>query len=71
MSLITTKSVLGVSMQVQHKLGCTASGNGKRLEFSDLESRGIVLSLSLLIYLEFGCLFIFDSQHRMVLVVNF
>ena len=30
--------------QVQHKLGCTVTEDGYRLEILDLESRGIVLS---------------------------
>ena len=34
-----------VSEQVRHKLGCTATEDGQRLEFLDLESRGIVLSV--------------------------
>ena len=41
MSRITTKPVLGVSDQVQHKPGCTATEDGYRLEISDLGSRGI------------------------------
>ena len=35
-----------VSDLVQHKLGCTASEDGYRLEISELESRGIVLSMN-------------------------
>ena len=40
MSHVTRKPVFGVSdqVQVQHKLGCSATG-----EILDLESRGIVL----------------------------
>ena len=34
-----------VSDLVRHKTGCTATGDGYRLEILDLESRGIVLSL--------------------------
>ena len=37
------KSVFGVSDQVRYKPGCTDIENGKRLEISDLVSRGIVL----------------------------
>ena len=37
------KPFFGVSYQVQHKLGCTVTGDGERLEILDLESRGIVL----------------------------
>ena len=33
-----------VSDLVRHKPGCTTTENGLRLEISDLESRGIVLS---------------------------
>ena len=29
----------------RHKPGCTTTEDGKRLEFSNLESRGIVLSI--------------------------
>ena len=39
------KPVFGVSNQVQHKPGCTATEDGKRLEISDLGRRGIVLSV--------------------------
>ena len=37
------KPVYGVSDQVRHKPGCTATDHGYKLEISDLESRGIVL----------------------------
>ena len=33
------------SDQVRHKPGCTVTEDGQRLEISDLESRGIVLSV--------------------------
>ena len=33
------------SDQVQHKLGCTVTEDGKRLEILDLESKGIALSM--------------------------
>ena len=39
MSRIARKPVFGVSDQVRHKLGCTVTEDGKRLEISDLESR--------------------------------
>ena len=45
MSLVVRKPAFGVSDMVPHKLGCTASEDGWRLEISDLESRGIVLSM--------------------------
>ena len=35
------KAVFGVSDQVRHKPGCTATEDGWRLEISDLGSRGI------------------------------
>ena len=35
------KTCLPVSNQVQHKPGCTATKNGKRLEISDLGIRGV------------------------------
>ena len=44
MSSKVTKPVFGVSNQVRHKPGCTTTEDGYRLESSDLESRGIVLS---------------------------
>ena len=44
LSLVVRKPVFGVSDQVRHKPGCTASEDDKKLEISDLESRGIVLS---------------------------
>ena len=40
------KPVFGVSNQVRHKPGCTATQDGWMLEVSDLGSRGIVLSCS-------------------------
>ena len=45
MSRVARKPVFGVFDQVQHKLSCTATEYGKRLEISDLENRGIVLSM--------------------------
>ena len=45
MSSIIRKPVFGVSDQVQHKPGCTTTENSKRLEFSDLGSRGVVLCI--------------------------
>ena len=44
LSLVVRKPVFRVSDQVRHKPGCTATEDGKRLEISDLGSRGIVLS---------------------------
>ena len=43
MSLVVRKPVFGVSDQVRHKPGCTATEDGYKLEISDLESRGIYL----------------------------
>ena len=37
--------VFGVSDQVRHKSDCAAAENGERLEISDIESRGVVLSM--------------------------
>ena len=45
MSLVVRKPVFGVSEQVPHKPGCTATEDVKRPEISDLGSRGIVLSV--------------------------
>ena len=45
MSLVVRKPVFGVSDQVSHKPGCTVTEDGQMLEISDLESRGIVLSV--------------------------
>ena len=39
------KPVFGVFDQVLHKLGCTDTEDGRRLEISDLGSRGIVLAV--------------------------
>ena len=39
------KTNILVSDQVRHKPGCTATEDGLGLEISDLESRGIVLSM--------------------------
>ena len=44
-SRIMRKPVFRISYQVQHKRGCTATEDGKRFEMTDLESRGIVLSM--------------------------
>ena len=38
------KTNILVSDQVPHKPDCTATEDGQRLEISDLESRGIILS---------------------------
>ena len=45
MSLVLRKPVFGVSDQVRHKPGCTATEDGLKLEILDLGSRGIVLSV--------------------------
>ena len=45
MSLVVRKPVFGISDQVQHKPDCTATDDGERLEISDLDRRGIVLSM--------------------------
>ena len=45
LSLVVRKPVFGVSDQIRHKPGCTATEDGKRLETSDLGRRGIVLSV--------------------------
>ena len=39
------KTNILVSDLVRHKPGCTATEDGQRLEISDLESRGIILSM--------------------------
>ena len=39
------KTNILVSDQVRHKPGCTATEDGLMLEISDLESRGILLSM--------------------------
>ena len=43
-SLDVRKPVFGVSDGVPHKPDCAATEGGKRLEISDVGSRGIVLS---------------------------
>ena len=45
LSLVVRKPVFGVSDQVRHKPGCTTTEDGKRLEISDLDRRGILLSM--------------------------
>ena len=45
MSLVMRKPLFGVSDQVRHKAGCTATEDGWRLEVSDLGSGGIVPSV--------------------------
>ena len=44
-SLVVRKPVFGVSDHVRHKPGCTATEDGYRLEISDLDRRGIALSV--------------------------
>ena len=44
-SLVVRKPVFGVSNQVSHKSVCPATEDGLKLEISDLESRGIVVSV--------------------------
>ena len=44
LSLVTRKPVLGVSDQVRLKPACSASETSWRLEISDIETRGIILS---------------------------
>ena len=51
MSRIMRKPVFGVADQVQHKLGCTTTEDGQRLEISDL-GRIRVTVLYYLIYVE-------------------
>ena len=45
MSLVVRKLVFGVSDQVQHKPSCTPTEDDLRLEISDLDRRGIALSM--------------------------
>ena len=45
LSLVVRKPVFGVSDRVRHKPGCIVTEDEERLEISDLESRGIVLSV--------------------------
>ena len=45
LSLVVRKPAFWVSDLVRHKPGCTATEDSSRLEISDLESRGIVLSM--------------------------
>ena len=42
---VLRKPTIRVSDHVRHKLGCTATGNGLRLEITDLGRRGIALSM--------------------------
>ena len=48
------KPVFGVSDQVRHKPGCAAKEDSKRLEISDLERSGIVLSAQLIFVFVFA-----------------
>ena len=41
MSLVLRKPVFGVSDQVRHKPGCTATEDGYSLEISDLDVEGL------------------------------
>ena len=45
MSYVLRKPVFGVSDQVRHNPGCTATEDGYMLEMSDLGSRWNVLSM--------------------------
>ena len=42
---LVRKPVFGVSDQVRHKPGFTATEDGQRLEIADMGNRGIVLSV--------------------------
>ena len=46
-SRVARKSAFGVSDQVRHKPGCTATEDDQRLEIPDLGSRGVVHVLSI------------------------
>ena len=56
------KPVFWVSDWFRHKPGCTATENCKRLEVSDLGSRGIALSM--VVTLQLICAFVFSSTAR-------
>ena len=45
LSLVVRKPVFGASDQIGHKPSCTATEDSLRLEISDLESKGIGLSV--------------------------
>ena len=54
--------------QVRHKPSCTSTEDGYRLEILDLESRGIVLSvtaklISVFVFANANCLFSHDVYH--------
>ena len=55
MILVMRKSVFGGSNQVRHESGCTAIEDGKRLETSDLENRGISIGY----HADQSCTFVF------------
>ena len=57
MNSIGREPVFRVSDQVQHKLGCTVTEDGQRLEIPDLGSRRIVLYVHG--YLQLICAFVF------------
>ena len=44
MSLVTRKPVIGISNHVLLKPACAATEANKRLEISDLETRGVIIS---------------------------
>ena len=67
------KTNILVSDLVRHKPGCTATENGYRLEISDLETRGIVLSgyvaktkalISFAVTAKLICVFVFAYVKR-------
>ena len=60
------KPVLGVSDQVQHKLGCTTIEDCYRLEILDLGSRGILLSYSM-----YSGHFVFNKPQRLARGLKF
>ena len=45
LSFVVRKPVFRVSDLIRHKPGCAVTEDGERLEISDLESRGIVVSV--------------------------
>ena len=70
MSLVLRKSGFGVSDQVRHKPGATATEDGQGLEISDLGSRGVVLSIriaktkaliSCTVTAQLNCVFVFAN----------
>ena len=71
MSLVLRKPIFGVSDQVPHNSGCTATEDGWRLEISDLGRREIVLSDTIISIAKTKALISFAVTAKLICVFVF